>query len=46
MKFICEKSNLQEAVFTVQKAITGKSSMPILNGILIETNGRDRKSVV
>ncbi|AND83272.1 DNA polymerase III subunit beta [Clostridium tyrobutyricum] len=41
MKFICEKSNLQEAVFTVQKAITGKSSMPILNGILIETNGSE-----
>ncbi|MBV4420038.1 DNA polymerase III subunit beta [Clostridium tyrobutyricum] len=41
MKFICNKSNLQEAVFTVQKAITGKSSMPILNGILIETNGNE-----
>lgn len=38
MKFTCNKSNLQNAIFTVQKAITGKSSMPILNGILIETN--------
>lgn len=37
MKFKCTKPNLQNAIFTVQKAITGKSSMPILNGILIET---------
>lgn len=36
MKFKCTKSKLQNAIFTAQKAITGKSSMPILNGILIE----------
>ncbi|MCI1996180.1 MAG: DNA polymerase III subunit beta [Clostridium luticellarii] len=35
MKIICKKSNLQEAVFISQKAITGKSSMPILNGLKI-----------
>lgn len=35
MKFICEKSILQDAIFTVQKAVTGKSTMPILEGILI-----------
>ncbi|WP_040214769.1 DNA polymerase III subunit beta [Clostridium polynesiense] len=36
MKFICEKSKLQEAISTSQKAITGKSTMPILEGIYIE----------
>lgn len=35
MKFITEKSLLQEAISTVQKAITGKSTMPILQGIYI-----------
>ncbi|MBP1744273.1 MAG: polymerase subunit beta [Firmicutes bacterium] len=36
MYFKCEKSILQDAVFTVQKAVTGKSTMPILGGILIK----------
>ncbi|SKA91409.1 DNA polymerase-3 subunit beta [Clostridium sp. USBA 49] len=35
MKFICEKNKLQEAIFTAQKAITGKSTMSILEGILL-----------
>ncbi|MCM0647015.1 DNA polymerase III subunit beta [Clostridium swellfunianum] len=35
MKFICEKSKLQEAISTVQKAVTGKSTMTILEGILL-----------
>ncbi len=35
MKFICEKNILQEAISNVQKAITGKSTMPLLQGILI-----------
>jgi len=35
MKFICEKSILQEAISNVQKAITGKSTMPVLQGILV-----------
>ncbi|WPC41924.1 DNA polymerase III subunit beta [Clostridium sp. JS66] len=38
MKFTCEKSILQEGISTVQKAITGKSTLPILNGIRIKTN--------
>jgi DNA polymerase-3 subunit beta len=38
MKFKCKKTELQNAIFTAQKAITGRSSMPILNGVLIETN--------
>lgn len=36
MKFTCEKSILQEGISTAQKAVTGKSTMPILNGILIK----------
>lgn len=36
MKFSCVKSKLQEAVNIVQKAISSKSTMPILQGILIE----------
>ena len=35
MKFTCEKSILQNSISTVQKAVTGKSTMPILQGILI-----------
>lgn len=35
MKFVCEKGSLQEAISTAQKAITGKSTMNILEGILI-----------
>ncbi|MEG1797855.1 MAG: DNA polymerase III subunit beta [Clostridium sp.] len=35
MKFITEKTLLQEAISDVQKAITGKSTMPILQGIYI-----------
>lgn len=36
MKFTCEKSILQDGISTVQKAVTGKSTMPILNGILLK----------
>lgn len=35
MKFLCEKSILQEAISTAQKAVTGKSTMTILEGILL-----------
>jgi len=35
MKFICEKSKLQEVISTAQKAVTGKSTMTILEGILL-----------
>jgi len=36
MKFFVEKSELQEAISKVQKAITNKTTMPILEGILIK----------
>jgi DNA polymerase-3 subunit beta len=35
MKFITEKSLLQDAISDVQKAITGKSTMPVLQGIYL-----------
>lgn len=35
MKLLCDKSNLLEAISISQKAITGKSTMPILEGIYI-----------
>lgn len=35
MKFVCEKGLLQEAISTAQKAVTGKSTMTILEGLLI-----------
>lgn len=38
MKFLCEKSKLQEAISIVLKAITGKTTMPILEGIFIEAH--------
>ena len=38
MIFICEKQKILEGISIVQKAITGKSTMPILEGIYIKTN--------
>ena len=35
MIFTCEKQKLQEGILITQKAITGKSTMPILEGIYI-----------
>ncbi|MHC1684951.1 MAG: DNA polymerase III subunit beta [Clostridiaceae bacterium] len=39
MKFTCEKSSLQEAISIAQKAVTGKSTMPILQGIYLSVRG-------
>ncbi|MBE7026966.1 MAG: DNA polymerase III subunit beta [Ruminococcaceae bacterium] len=38
MKFICDKASLIEAINTVQKAVSPKSTLPILEGILLECN--------
>ena len=45
MKFICEKSILQEAISNVQKAITGKSTMTVLQGILIIAKNNEVKLI-
>ncbi|MGL4848442.1 MAG: DNA polymerase III subunit beta [Clostridium sp.] len=39
MIFICEKQKLLEGISIVQKAITGKTTMPILEGIYINAVG-------
>ncbi len=36
MKFICSRDRLMEAINTVQKAVSARSTMPLLDGILIE----------
>ena len=38
MIFKCEKQKFLEGISIVQKAITGKSTMPILEGIYIKAN--------
>ena len=38
MIFICEKQKLLEGISIVQKAITGKTTMPILEGIYINAS--------
>lgn len=41
MRIKCEKNKLQEGIFVVQKAVTGKSTLPILSGILINTHNNE-----
>lgn len=41
MKFTCETSQLCSAVSNVQRAVTTKSSLATLEGILIRTNGSE-----
>ena len=38
MKFTCEKAALMSSVFTAQRAVSSKSSIPALEGILIEAD--------
>ena len=38
MKFTCEKALLQSAISTVSRAVSPKSSIPALEGILLEAN--------
>ena len=41
MKFTCAKNKLQEAISISQKAVTGKSPMPILQGIHLSAKGNE-----
>lgn len=45
MKFKCEKNQLQEGISIVQKAITGKSTLPVLQGIYIQAIGNELKLI-
>ncbi len=43
MKFICDKEKLLKAINSVTKAVAVRTTMPILEGILIQTNDNDIK---
>ena len=38
MRFICDKTNMLKAINSVVKGVSSKTTMPILEGILIKTN--------
>ena len=38
MKIICEKEKLNQAITSVVKIASNKTTMPVLEGILIQTN--------
>lgn len=39
MKFTCKQQNLSKAINTVSKAITGRTTLPILKGIYLKAEG-------
>ena len=43
MKFICYKDKILKAINSVVKAVASKTTMPILEGILIQTNDNELK---
>ena len=43
MKFICEKEKILKAINSVINGVASKTTMPILEGILIQTNDNDIK---
>ena len=43
MKFVCEKDNILKAINSVTKAVAVRTTMPILEGILIQTNDNEVK---
>ena len=46
MKLICSKTNLLNGVQIVSKAVPNKTTMSILECILVDATKGDRKSVV
>ena len=43
MKFVCYKDTILKAINSVVKGVASKSTMPILEGILIQTNDKEIK---
>ena len=43
MKIICDKDKILKAINSVTKAVASKTTMPILEGILIQTNDNEIK---
>lgn len=41
MKILCDRKELVEAVLNIQRAVSSKSSIPALEGILLQTKGSD-----
>ena len=41
MKFLCSRDRLTEAISVVQKAVSTRSTLPILDGILIEASSTE-----
>lgn len=45
MKIVCSQRILSSSISTVQKAVSSKTTLPILKGILLETHGQQLKLV-
>ncbi len=45
MKIICKQKSLATGINIVQKAVSSKTTLPVLKGILLETNGDQLKLV-
>ena len=43
MKIVCEKDKILKALNSVTKAVAVRTTMPILEGILIQTNDNEIK---
>ena len=43
MKIVCEKEKILKAINSVTKAVATKTTMPVLEGILIQTNDKEVK---
>ena len=43
MKIVCYKDTILKAINSVVKAVASKTTMPILEGILIQTNEEEKK---
>ena len=43
MKIVCDKDKILKAINSVTKAVASKTTMPILEGILIQTNDKEVK---
>ena len=43
MRIVCEKDKILKAINSVTKAVASKTTMPILEGILIQTNDKEVK---
>ena len=45
MKFVCYKDTILKAINSVVKGVASKTTMPILEGILIQTNDKEINNI-